>query len=160
LGFEYRRTILHKIEIGSGISYSKMGYNYEIYYGQTLESLNMRYYRNFLEFPVLVSFAIKDFGKSNLLINSNLINQILFNEQTKAKQEGYENFEYKRTLKDFKESDLKYYNIALQLGITYRLDLNENLLLNISQEFKYSLLNMNNIHDLSIGLIIGLGFKF
>jgi hypothetical protein len=160
IGFEYKRNISHKIEIGSGISYSKMGYNYEFYYGPTLETVNIRYYRNFIEFPLLFSFDIKDFGKNSILINTNLINQILISDQTKAKQDGYENFEYKRELRDFKESDLKFYNMALQLGITYRRELSKNLLLNISPEFKYSLLNMDNIHDLSIGLYIALGFKF
>jgi hypothetical protein len=160
IGFDFRRSIGCKIEIGSGIIYSKMGYNYESFSYLQTETIHMKYFRNFVEFPFLFCLKIKEQNKNTFLFDINLVNQFIISDELKAKEDEYDNFEGKRNLKDFKESNLRYYNIAVQLGPSYRRELNPSLIFSISPEFKYSLLNMNNIHDWSIGLNIGLGYKF
>jgi hypothetical protein len=159
-GIYYKRSINPKFEIGSGIGYSKMGYCYESPGYQITETIHLKYHRNFLEIPLLFSLNLKEQNKNGILINLNIINQLFISEEVKVKEDGYDSFEYKRKLRDFKDSNFKYYNIAIQLGLCYRRDLNQNLLLSVSPAFKYSLLDMDNIHDWNIGLDIGMGYSF
>jgi hypothetical protein len=161
IGLNYTRNFGRKIELGAGIRLSKMGYNYSGYYDiRHLNTLDFRIYDNFLEFPLLVGYKLLNDSRNEFLFNLNLINQILISSETDVKQDGYENFEDKRKLKELKDQGLSIYNIAIQLGCTYKRNLGNKFFCNISPSFKYSLLVMNNVHNWNIGIGLGLGYKF
>lgn len=161
VGLKYQFFIKEKLFVGSGLTYSRMGYNYKVYYEEYgIGKIKIELYRDFLELPILFSYQLYNKKKNKFFIDFNLRNQLFVQEKTKMGGEFPDdlNLNQKKSFSDLRDSDFKLYNIAIQLGFTYQRQLNDKFSLNISPFYKYGLLDMANIHDLSFGIKLGIGY--
>jgi hypothetical protein len=154
------RQIKPKVRLGTGIIYSKMGYNMTFggvdLYGDPV-SMEYKFFRNFIEIPLKLSLKINDNTESLYLFDVNIINQVFISEYSKSLND---NPSFYSSFSDLRKNEMKVYNIAIQAGITYQKSFNSNLYLKISPFIKYSIFSLNNIHDCSAGIKIGIGRNF
>lgn len=163
IGINYGYAITNKIDLFTGIGYSRMGFNLTINdpqgTGAVSEVLDYTLYRDFLEFPISSRYNFKIVGKNSFYLGAGIINQIYFYGETIVRKSS-KDFVYKHSYSDLKEVGLKTYNLALIIAPTYQRELSDKFYLTINPFFKYGLLSLNNIHDLSIGLKVGTGVKY
>jgi hypothetical protein len=165
VGINYNRFFLKNLSLGTGFYYSRMGYNLpkmadiDSNGNPTGESFDLIIKRDFIEFPINCGYILKRDESKNIMVNIGFINQILINQEIKINGNATFMSESKYSYSDLKEQNTKTYNLAIMFGGAYNKYLDNNLILEIMPFFKYGLLNMNNIHDYSIGLKIGLGYK-
>lgn len=161
LGVNYQRQLSQKVFIGTGLGYAHMGYNYPRYIEySTLDTIDYIFYRDFIELPLLFNYTLKDYGRNKFQIDLNLINQLFIREETKVKQSDKKEYEEKLNFNELRKRYMDFYNVAILFGITYHRDFEKNIFLKISPFFKYGILSLDNIHDWSVGLKIGIGHTF
>jgi hypothetical protein len=158
-GIAYRKIFMNKVAVGTGLDFSKMGYNGSYYYAYSDDIIDYRYNRYFLELPLLFSYGFVKKGKDNLILDLGLVNQFLFHTKLNIRQNKFRNFEEVMTYKELRDQKQDVYNFAVQAGITYQRNLTEKWTLRFTPAFKFSVLSMNNIHDWTVGLKLGVGYK-
>jgi hypothetical protein len=160
IGMSYMRLIKQKIRIGTGIGYSKMGYNlsdtYPDYYGDPV-ALDYKFFRNFIEIPLKFSLKVNNESENSFFIDFNIINQLFMSQFTRSLNDDPDEY---LSFSDLKDSDMKIYNLAILIGATYEKSFNNNICLNIAPFFKYGILSLDNVHDWNAGLKIGIGYNF
>lgn len=156
LEIAYYYQLNNSFQVGTGAGYSRMGFNYSgnyIYANGTEVQDKIKFFRDFMEFPLLLNYTLKTSGRSIIKLNFGLINQWLFSEKTTSLYEP----EIRETYSDLKNNGLKTYNIAVRAGISFEKAINSRFHYSLTPFMKYGVLSMNNLHDLSIGLKISAG---
>jgi len=163
VGMYFQRYLTQRFSIGIGLGFSRMGYNFpDYYYTLTTKSIDFIFYRDFLEIPLLSGYTVAKNDKNRLQLDLWFINQLYIGQEVKIKQNDNEDledtFEYKLSFDDIKDRNMDIYNVSLLLGTTFERIFGNNLSVLVSPFFKYGLLSLDNIHDWSLGLKLGLGY--
>ncbi len=160
-GLDYFSTINSTVVFGTGLGYSRMGYNARLdTYAPngSVYRAKLSTSRNFVELPIFMGYWVKKQQKKPVLLSLSFVNQVLVSQIVKTNDSESNIYNSKDRFSDIRYSNLKIYNIAVKLGATYEHNLVNNISIKYSPFFKYGLMNMNNIHDFSLGLKIGLGY--
>lgn len=160
LGINYGYAITTKFNLFSGIGFSRMGYDFRISYGAASEAADYIYYRNFLEFPIYLKYNFREVGKNSFFVDAGFVNQFYIREEGKVKQDSYKYLEFKHTHTDIKKKGFETYNLAILIGLTYHRALSDHFYLSLNPFYKYGILSLDNVHDFSIGLKVGMGVKY
>ena len=161
LGISYRKFLSKKITMGIGLGYSEMGYNLlDFHVPDTTIIQDIKVFRHFLELPVLLSYEFYKTGNKHLFFDINFINQLYVGQVLKVRDNLENRNELKVTFSDLRKYNYDYYNIALQVGLSWLQNFENKLDFRISPFCKYGLLDLDNIHDMSFGVKLGLGYNF
>lgn len=157
IGVNYLYSINDKLKIGSGLVFSRKGFDIdEVSVGMyDITSNSYKYYRDFVEIPLFAELKLKANDKYSLSFDMGLVNQLYIHESTEGNIYGNIDNSYS----DLIDAKYKTYNLAPYLGFSYHRVFNEKLSLIIAPFFEYGLFSLNNIHDYSLGLKIGIGLR-
>jgi hypothetical protein len=158
-GINYHQKITSKISLGSGIGFSRMGYNVYDYKSDSIstEKIKLNYFRNLIEIPIHFKYKLKENNNNSFELTIGLINQIYYSDEIKSDEINYE---YRKSYSEIKENGWRTYNISILLGSRYNQNINDHMFLSLNPYFKYALLLFNNnIHDFCFGIKFGFGFN-
>jgi len=159
VGLNYYYKITSKILVGSGIGFSRMGYNVYVNNSDSSNTakIRLKYFRNLIEMPLLFRYNLKENDNNSFELAIGLINQIYLSEEIKSDESIYE---YKMSYSEIKENGWRTYNISVLLGPRYNQSINDHIFLSLNPYFKYALLLFNNnVHDFCFGIKLGFGFN-
>ena len=161
LGINYRKVLSRKISMGIGLGYSEMGYNLlNFHVPDTTIIQDIKVYRHFIELPLLLSYEFYNNENKHLFFDINFINQLYVGQVIKVRDNMENSNELTVTFSDLRKFNYDYYNFALQVGLSWLQNFENNLSFRISPFCKYGLLDLDNIHDMSFGVKLGLGYNF
>lgn len=162
VGISYMRRIIPRVSIGTGFSYSRMGYNYTdtfIDYGGHYTTpgnsftVKDKVLENYIELPLKFSAQINNNTEHSFLFDFNVINQLLISTKRTSNRGG----DTKRNFKELRDADRKIYNLAVQIGATYQKSFTNNLFFGLSPFYKAGSRNPSNWN---VGLKIIMGYNF
>lgn len=159
IGVSYMRLLKPKFRIGTGITYSRMGYNTSYSNHGNLNqgnpiNLEQNIYKCFIELPIKFSSQIGNNAVHSFFFDVNLINQLLICTFTES---NYGIYYDKVSFKELKDNNRSVYNVAFQIGATYQKSFTNNLYFGLAPFFKIGILYSN---DWSAGLKVAMGFNF
>jgi len=164
LGINYQRIVSDKFLLGSGIGFSRMGYNTEqpahIDGVGTGDYWHIRKYRDFIELPLMAGYLLVKDEKKSITFDLSIINQLLIGVQEKETDNKLLGYPIKYSFSELKSRGWDTYGLSLLVGGSYRKSISDSLNLRLSPFVKYGLIKMGSSHDYSVGLKIGLGLIY
>ena len=152
----YKKSITDRMQLGFGLGYSQQRSLYQT------DTIDYHYRRGYIEVPLIFRYKFNREAKNKFLLDAKIYNQFMTNivsTQSGLEQEIIERYTYE----DLAENNFKMYNIAVSLGVSYERVFDNNISLSLSPFAKYGLFSFHkqtSSHDLSFGLLLGVGYRF
>lgn len=157
-GLLYQYSLKENIKIASGLNYSKKGYNGESTMTDDLNNVitnESKYFRNFIELPIYLKYLLQENSGNQFYVDAGIVNQLLIGEL--MEQTSFSDMT--NNFSELREQKRNIYNVALLVGISFHKSLTERIYISVDPFLKYGLLSMDNIHDITIGLKLGIGIR-
>lgn len=152
----YKKSITDRMQLGFGLVYSQQRSLYQT------DTVDYHYRRGYIEVPLIFRYKFNRDTKNKFLLDAKIYNQFMTNivsTQSGLEQEIIDRYTYEELV----EYNFKMYNIAVSLGVSYERVFDNNLSFSLSPFVKYGLFSFHkqsSSHDISFGLLLGVGYHF